>query len=104
MNLNVVAKTNVQWLLMVKLTVQVVGSAAALMGQGYWMSEAVIGCAVPTVGSSGVFTVPYNTAPVNGATFASNTALTVDSYFTQTAATGSLTCTQFALYSPTTCD
>lgn len=104
MNLNIVAKTNVHWLLRVKLTVRVVGSSAVLMGSGVWMSEAVIACAVPTVGSSGLFTVPYNTAPANGTAFASNTALTVDSYFTQTAATGSMTCEQFGLYSPTTCD
>ena len=104
MNLNIVAKVNVHWLLRVKLSVRVVGSAAVLMGQGTWTSEAVIGCALPTVGTSGVFTVPYNTAPANGAAFASNAAQTVDSYFTQTAATGSMTCTQFGLYSPTTCD
>lgn len=104
MNLNIVAKTSVHWLLRVKLTVEVVGSSTVLMGQGYWMSEAVIASPVPTVGGAGMFTVPYNTAPVNGTAFASNTALTVDSYFTQTAATGSMTCTQFALYSPTTCD
>ncbi len=104
MNLNIVAKTNVHWLLRVKLSVRVVGTSAVLMGQGTWTSEAVIGSPLPTVGSSGVFTVPYNTAPVNGASFASNTALTVDSYFTQTVGTGSMTLTQFGLYSPTTCD
>jgi len=104
MNLNIVAKTNVHWLLRVKLTAAVIGSSAALMGQGYWISEAVIGSPLPTVGSSGTFTVPYNTAPINGSTFNSNAAQTVDSYFTQTVATGSMTCTQFGLYSLTTCD
>jgi hypothetical protein len=103
-NLNIVAKANVHWLLRVKLTVQVVGSSAVLMPGGVWISEAVIGSPLPTVGGSGVVTVPYNTAPVSGATFASNAAQTVDAYFTQTVATGSMTCTQFGLYSPTTCD
>lgn len=104
MNLNIVAKVNVHWFLRVWLTLRVVGSAALFLGQGTWTSEAVIASPVPTVGGSGVFTVPYNTAPANGATFDSRAAQLVDFSFTQTVATGSCSLTQFNLSCPTNCD
>ena len=91
MNLNIVAKTSVHWVLDVLLTVRSVGSAGNLMGQGTWTSEAVIGSAVPTVGSSGVFTVPYATAPAVGGNIDMNAANVFDMFFTQTAVTGSMT-------------
>jgi hypothetical protein len=104
MNLNIVAKTNVHWILRVLLTTEVVGSAAALIGQGTWTSEAVVGSPLPTAGGSGVLTVPYNTAPVNGSTFNSSSAQLVDFSFTQNVATGSCTLLQFNLSCPTNCD
>jgi len=100
MNLNIVAKTSVHWALRVLLTCRAIGTAANLMGQGTWTSEAVIASPLPTVGGSGVFTVPYNTAPVVGANFDSTISQVADLFFTQTVATGSMTLHQFALYSP----
>jgi hypothetical protein len=54
-NLNIVAKVNVGWTLEVVLTCRTIGSgtAATLAGQGTFMSEAVIGSPLPTVGGSG---------------------------------------------------
>lgn len=94
MPLNIVAKTNVPWTLDVMLTCRSVGSATAatLMGQGIWLSEASINTAAAATGPGpGGQLVPYNTAPVVGAGFNSQSALTVDVFFTQTAATGSMT-------------
>ena len=97
MNLNIVAKTNVNWYLEMLATCRVIGTAASLMWQGCWMSEAVIGAALPTVGTSGMFTLPYNAAPAVGNTFDSTATQQVDVFFTQTVATGSMTCHQYSL-------
>lgn len=97
MPLNIVAKTNVPWLLDVILTCRAVGSgtSANLIGQGHWLSEASINTAVPATGPGpGGQNVPYNTAPVVGSGFNSQSALTLDFFFTQTVATGSMTCHQ----------
>lgn len=94
MPLNIVAKVNVPWTLDVLLTCRaVVGGVAGsnLIGQGTWESEAVIASPLPTVGGSGQFILPYNTAPVVGANFDNALANTVDVFFTQTVATGSMT-------------
>lgn len=94
MPLNIVAKTNVPWSLEVNLTCRAVGSgtSANLMGQGYWLSEASINTAAAATGPGpGGQMVPYNTAPVVGTGFNSQSALTLDCFFTQTVATGSMT-------------
>lgn len=98
--LNIVAKTNVPWFLQVLLTCRAVGSStsANLIGQGFWLSEAALNVAVPSTGPGpGGNTLPYNTAPVVGTGFNSQSALTLDFFFTQTVATGSMTLHQFVL-------
>jgi hypothetical protein len=98
--LNIVAKTNVPWFLQVILTCRAVGSgtSANLIGQGFWLSEAALNVAVPSTGPGpGGNTLPYNTAPVVGTGFNSQSALTLDFFFTQTAATGSMTVHQFLI-------
>lgn len=99
MNLNIVAKVNVGWWLDVLLTCRSVGTgtSATLFSQGTWTSEAAIAAALPTVGTNGTFTVPYNTAPVVGTGFDSTVANALDFRFTQTVATGSMTCHQFMI-------
>jgi len=97
--LNVVAKTNVNWILDVLLTLKTIGSSATLLGQGVWISEAVVGSPLPSAGGSGVITLPYNTAPVVGASFDSGASQLADLFFTQTVATGSMTLHQFSLES-----
>lgn len=97
MNLNVVAKTNVGWFLEVLGTVRAIGTTANILWQGKWDSEAVIASPLPTVGGSGGFIVPYNTAPAVGANFDSTVNLLMDLNFTQTVATGSCTLHQYML-------
>jgi hypothetical protein len=97
MPLNIVAKVNVPWSLDVLITCRAVGNGTAtqLFGQGTWESEAVIGSPLPSAGGSGQFLVPFNTAPAVGTGFDNTLANTVDVFFTQTAATGSLTVHQY---------
>ena len=91
MNLNIVAKTNVAWILDVTGRVNETGTTANMTWIGSWLSEAVIGSPLPTVGGSGILTVPYNTPPAAGANFDHTIDLAVDFNFTQTVATGSCT-------------
>lgn len=98
--LNIVAKTNVRWELECMLTCRAVGSGttANIMGSGQWFSEANINVAVPATGPGpGGALVPFNTAPVVGTGFNSQSALTLDFFFTQTVATGSMTMHQFMI-------
>ena len=97
MNLNIVAKVNVNWYLKMVMTCRSIGTTATLHWQGLWASEAVIASPLPTVGGSGQFTLPYNTAPVVSPTFNSTLGQQVDLRFTQTLATGSLTLHQYSL-------
>lgn len=98
--LNIVAKTNVPWTLDVMLTCRAVGSGttANLIGQGNWFSEAALLTALPATGPGpGGNTLPYNTAPAVGTGFNSQSALTLDFFFTQTVATGSMTLHSFMI-------
>jgi hypothetical protein len=78
MTLNIVAKTNVGWILEWDAEVRVLGGTANLLSQGWWSSEAVIGSAVPTAGGVGTHMLPYNTAPVVGSNFDSQASQVVD--------------------------
>lgn len=90
---NVVAKTNVGFYLEGLLTCRAVGSgtSANLLNQWRLTTEAIINTALPTTGPGGGYALPWNTAPVVGTGFNSQSALTLDIFFTQTAATGSMT-------------
>lgn len=89
----VAAHTNVGWILDVLLTCRSVGSGtgATLFGQGMWTCEDILG--VPATAPKGVLTamLPWNTAPAVGTGFDNTLANTVDLFFTQTVATGSMT-------------
>ena len=88
------------WDLDVLLTCRAVGSGttANLIGQGRWLSEANILTALPATGPGpGGCLVPFNTAPVVGTGFNSQSALTLDMFFTQTVVTGSMTMHQFMI-------
>lgn len=104
MNLNVVAKTNVPFWLELVATCRAIGAgtAANLFAFGQFTSEAVVGSAANTAGSNGTLTFSGGGglgAPAAGAGFNSLSALTVDMFFTQTVATGSLTVHQFKVES-----
>lgn len=90
MSLNIVAKTNVPWVLIWDLTCRSIGNgtAATLMHTGLWTSEAVIGSPLPTAGGSGVITLPAAT-PAVGTGFDSTAAATLDLFGTWSAASAS---------------
>ncbi|MGL4442668.1 MAG: hypothetical protein ACRCU1_03515 [Alsobacter sp.] len=92
LNLNVVAKTTVPWWLEIWLTCRAVGSGTAsnFMGIGRFQSEAVVGSPLPSVGGNGSLICPVGT-PAVGTGFDNTAANALDVFFTQTAATGSMT-------------
>ena len=98
LNLNVVAKTTVPFFLEIILTCRAIGSGtlANLMGIGRFVSEAVIGSPLPSVGANGSLIMPVGT-PAVGAGFDSTAANVIDLFFTQTVATGSLTVHQYSV-------
>lgn len=95
----VAAHVNVGWFLEILLSCRIVGSGVAsqLFGQGKWTCEDILG--VPAVAPKGVLTaiLPWNSPPVLGTVFDNALQNAVDAFFTQTAATGSLTCHQFMI-------
>ena len=95
----VAGHTNVGWLLDILLVCRVVGTSAALFGQGTFTSEDILG--VPATAPKGVLSavLPWNSAPASGTTFDSTASQQVDLAFTQTAATGSLTLHNYLLTS-----
>lgn len=97
MNLNTVAKTNVQWVLDIYGTVRAIGTTCNIMWGGSWKSEAVVGSPLPTAGGIGQLTVPVNTAPVVGGNINSTINNLLDFFFTQTVATGSCQLHQYHL-------
>lgn len=92
LNLNIVAKTNVPFLQEIVLVCRSIGSgtAATILGIGQLSSEAVIASPANNVGGNGSLMAPVG-APAVGTGFDSTSALTVDVFFTQTVATGSMT-------------
>ena len=97
----VAGHTNVGWKLDILLTLRSIGAStsATFMGQGLWTSEDILG--VPATAPKGVLSaiLPWNSAPAVGTGFDSTIANVVDCFFTQTAATGSMTCMQYMLES-----
>ena len=101
MTLNTTAQTNVNWIYDVILTVRAVGSStsANVLGQGVWMSHAVIGASAIGTAGAGVQMLPYNTAPAVGTGFDSTAAQAVDLFATWSVAnaSNSITCHQFII-------
>lgn len=79
MQLNAVAKTNVTWTLDALLTCRTIGATtvATVLGTGAWLSESVVGSAVPGTGGSGTLLMPAS-VPAVGTGFDSTAALAVD--------------------------
>lgn len=90
------ALTNVGWLLEVDLTIRSIGAttAATLWAQGKIFTGALVGAGLASAGSVGVAVVPWNAVPAISTGFDSTIANLFDAFFTQTVATGSLTCEQ----------
>jgi hypothetical protein len=94
---SVAAHTNVGWYLEILLTCRVLGATANLMGQGIWTCEDILG--TPATSPKGAITaiLPWASAPAVGSNFDSTVSQQVDAFFTQTAASGSMTCHQYSL-------
>jgi hypothetical protein len=77
--LNAVAKTNVTWRLYWDFVLRAIGAStsANLMHTGEWVSEAVIGSPLPTVGGAGSLLIP-GSAPAVGTGFDSTVANVAD--------------------------
>ena len=99
MPLNIVARTNVPWILDITGTLTTVGTAAVLTWTGVWLSEDMINTALQATGPGpGGTVVPYSGTATGASTASSSFDSTVshllDLYFTQTVATGSITLQQ----------
>lgn len=98
-NLNIVAKTTVPFDLDIDLTCRTVGNGTAttLFGFGKFTSEAVVGAPLPSAGGNGVLLLPVGT-PAVGTGFDNTAANSVDMFFTQTVATGSMTVHNYEIW------
>lgn len=96
LNLNVVAKVTVPWWFEAILTCRAVGTGTSttLFGNGRFISEAVVGAPLPSAGGNGTLNAPVGTPAVGGG-FDNTAANALDVFYTQTAATGSLTVHQY---------
>lgn len=102
MALNIVAKTNVTWILKWDLTCRAIGggTSANFMHIGEWMSEAVIGSPLPSAGGCGEFPIP-SSAPAVGTGFDSTAAQQIDFFATWSISNAnSILCHQFTIDSP----
>jgi len=92
-NLNIVAKTNVPWLLQAILTCRTIGNGTncTFMGCAQFESEAIVGSPAAAAGGNSVLVTPVG-APAVGSGIDSTVVNQLDLWFTQTVATGSMTC------------
>jgi hypothetical protein len=93
------AYVTVGWYLEILLTCRAIGTTGNLFGQGKFCSTDIAGqIAAPPKGALTAI-LPWNSAPAVGANFDTTISNSFDVFFTQTVATGSLTCHQYALES-----
>jgi hypothetical protein len=97
---SIAGHTNVPWFLDVELTCRAVGATTLTTffpTKATFISEDILG--VPATAPKGVLTatLPWNTAPALGAGMDNTAASAVDVFFTQTAATGSMTVHSYAV-------
>lgn len=99
--INIVAKTNVSFLLEWLLTCRSIGNStlATMMHQGLFTSESVIGSPLPSAGGAGTLMIPAS-APAVGTGFDSTVAGTIDVFaFWSTGAVDSIMSHQYTLES-----
>ena len=97
--LNIVAKTNVPFLVEIDLTCSAIGTGTStvLRGVGRFESESVIGSPANTAGGNGslLFPVLATSSTTGSIGFDNTLANQLDIFFTQTVATGSMTVHQY---------
>jgi hypothetical protein len=91
----VAGHTTVGWTLEIMMSLRAVGATGNFAGQGIWTCEDILG--VPATAPKGVLSaiLPWNSAPAVGGNFDTSIAQSLDMFFTQTVATGSLTVHQY---------
>lgn len=104
MNLNVVAKVTLPFIMEIWFTMRAIGNGtiANAFGFGRFSSEAVVGSPLSTAGGNGVLCSSGGGGlgvTAVGAGFDSTPANAIDVFFTQTVATGSMTVQEYALES-----
>lgn len=92
LNMNVVAKTTVPYILDVTLVCRAVGTGTSttFFPTGFISSEALVGAALPSAGSNTVLNVPVGT-PAVGAGMDNTAASALDVFYTHTLGTASHT-------------
>lgn len=98
--LNIVVQTNVNWELEINMTIRSIGATAAgtLWASGKWLSPASINTPAPGTGPGpGGQLLPFGSSQAISTGFDTTVANVFDSFFTQTVATGSMTCEQAEL-------
>lgn len=93
------AYTTQTWYLEILLTCRAIGDSTSttLLGQGTLATPNVVGVTATPPKSYGLAGLPWNSAPAVGTGFDCTATQKVDLFFTQTVATGSLTCHQYSL-------
>ncbi len=93
---SVAAHVSVGFVLDVTLSRRVAGAACQFFGQGLWTCDDILGRPIGTPNGSLTANLPWAVAPpVIGTAFDNTVAANLDMFFTQTAATGSMTVTQY---------
>lgn len=95
----VAAHTSVNWDLEITLTLRATGSTANLIGRGKWACEDILGTPAAAPKGSLVAILPWNSTMAVGNNFDAGASKTVDLFFTQTVATGSITLQTYELWS-----
>ena len=92
-----IAYANVGWILEVEMTTRSVGqNGMTWWSQGKWTCNDIVGVPAGTPRGALTAILPWNSTPlVSPSIVNSESALILDCLFTQTVATGSLTCHQF---------
>jgi hypothetical protein len=95
----VAGHTNMPFRLEVFLTCRTIGAgtASTLFGMGLLYYEGILGTPAASPKAGAVAMLPWNTAPVVGTGFNNTLANSLDIFFTQTVATGSMTVHQYQI-------
>ena len=88
----VAAHVTMPWRLMIDLVCRAEGATGNLFGSGEFKYEGILGTPATMPKGSLTAMLPWNTAPVVSGNFDTAPANALDVFFTQTVATGSMTC------------
>lgn len=98
--LNTQGRTNANWYLIIEVTCRTIGSgtSATLVGVARFTSDAIVGSPLPQAGGNATLILPLGGVQT-GSGFDSTASATLDLFFTQSVATGSMTLRQYRVES-----